>query len=72
MPEPAWGSCGKPFPGMDVRIVDVDDGMPLPPEGVGMIRIRGPHTLRGICGRNREDLFTGDGFYPTGDLGPSR
>ena len=69
MPESAWGSCGKPFPGMEVRVVDVDDGTPLPPGGIGMIQIRGPHTLRGICGRTREDLFTGDGFYPTGDLG---
>ncbi len=34
-----------------------------------MIQIRGPHTLRGICRRSREDLFTADGFYPTGDLG---
>jgi len=34
-----------------------------------MIQIRGPHTLRGICRRDREDLFTNDGFYPTGDLG---
>jgi len=25
--------------------------------------------LRGICGRSREELFTRDGFYPTGDLG---
>ena len=33
------------------------------------IQIRGPHTLRGICGRSREELFTADGFYPTGDLG---
>ena len=34
-----------------------------------MIQIRGPHTLRGICRRSREELFTADGFYPTGDLG---
>jgi len=34
-----------------------------------MVQIRGPHTLRGICRRDREDLFTNDGFYPTGDLG---
>ena len=69
MPESAWGSCGKPFPGMEVRVVDVDNGTPLPPGGIGMIQIRGPHTLRGICRRSREDLFTSDGFYPTGDLG---
>jgi acyl-CoA synthetase (AMP-forming)/AMP-acid ligase II len=36
---------------------------------VGMIQIRGPHTLRGICGRSREDVFSSDGFYSTGDLG---
>jgi acyl-CoA synthetase (AMP-forming)/AMP-acid ligase II len=54
---------------MEVRIVDVDDGTPVTPETIGMIQIRGPHTLRGICRRSREDLFTADGFYPTGDLG---
>jgi acyl-CoA synthetase (AMP-forming)/AMP-acid ligase II len=69
MPAAAWGSCGKPFGGMEVRIVDPDSGEPVPAATVGMIQIRGPHTLRGICGRSREDLFTADGFYPTGDLG---
>jgi acyl-CoA synthetase (AMP-forming)/AMP-acid ligase II len=69
MPHTAWGSCGKPFPGMQVRIVDPDDGQPVATGTVGMIQIRGPHTLRGICGRTREELFTSDGFYPTGDLG---
>ena len=69
MPESAWGSCGRPFPGMEVRIVDVEDGAPVDTGTVGMIQIRGPHILRGICRRSREDLFTADGFYPTGDLG---
>ena len=69
MPESAWGSCGRPFPGMEVRIVDVDTGAPLPAGDVGEIQIRGPHVLRGICRRSREDVFTPDGFYPTGDLG---
>jgi acyl-CoA synthetase (AMP-forming)/AMP-acid ligase II len=69
MPASAWGSCGKPFPGMQIRIVDPDDGGPVAPGTIGMIQIRGPHILRGICGRSREDLFTADGFYPTGDLG---
>src|SRR6516165_6523678 len=72
MPPSAWGSCGKPFPGMEVRIVDPDNphtGEPVATGTVGMIQIRGPHTLRGICRRAREDLFTADGFYPTGDLG---
>ena len=69
MPPYAWGSCGKPFPGMEVRIVDPDTREPVAPGSVGMIQIRGPHTLRGICRRSREELFTADGFYPTGDLG---
>jgi acyl-CoA synthetase (AMP-forming)/AMP-acid ligase II len=69
MPHPAWGSCGKPFPGMEVRIVDTDSGEPVAAGTVGMIQIRGPHTLRGICRRTREEIFTSDGYYPTGDLG---
>jgi acyl-CoA synthetase (AMP-forming)/AMP-acid ligase II len=69
MPRSAWGSCGKPFPGMEVRIVEPDSGEPVRAGTVGTIEIRGPHTLRGICRRSREDLFTVDGFYPTGDLG---
>ena len=69
MPPTAWGSCGKPFPGMEVRIVDPDGGERVPPGSVGEIQIRGPHTLRGVCRRSREELFTPDGFYPSGDLG---
>lgn len=69
MPASAWGSCGKPFEGMEVRVVDTDSGAPVAVGVTGMIHLRGPHTLRGICGRTREDLFTADGFYPTGDLG---
>ncbi len=69
MPRSAWGSCGKPFDGMDVRIVDRETGRPVPAGTVGEIQIRGPQILRGMCRRSREDLFTVDGFYPTGDLG---
>jgi acyl-CoA synthetase (AMP-forming)/AMP-acid ligase II len=69
LPRSAWGSCGKPFAGMEVRIVDPDTGQPVPADTIGVIEIRGPHTLRGACRRGREDLFTPDGYYPTGDLG---
>jgi acyl-CoA synthetase (AMP-forming)/AMP-acid ligase II len=69
MPESAWGSCGKPFPGIDIRIVDTATGEPVPEGVVGLLQIRGPHVLRGICRRRREEVFTADGFYPTGDLG---
>lgn len=69
MPPSAWGSCGKPFAGMQVRIVDPDTGAAVPDGAIGMIHIRGPHVTRGICRRTREETFTADGFYPTGDLG---
>src|SRR5258707_6684816 len=63
------GSWGKPFGGRKVRIVANDPGQPVPAGTVGVIQIRGPHTLRGMCRRSREDLFTPDGYYPAGDLG---
>jgi acyl-CoA synthetase (AMP-forming)/AMP-acid ligase II len=69
MPELAWGSCGQPFPGVELRVVATDSGEPVPAGIVGLLQIRGPHVLRGICRRRREDVFTVDGFYPTGDLG---
>jgi acyl-CoA synthetase (AMP-forming)/AMP-acid ligase II len=69
MPSSAWGSCGKPFPGTEVRIADPESGQTVSVGTIGMIQIRGPHTLRGICRRGREDLFTADGFYSTRDLG---
>lgn len=69
LPRPAWGSCGKPFEGIEVRIAHPDTGVPVPAGTVGMIQLRGPHVLRGICRRSREQTFTADGFYPTGDLG---
>src|SRR4029078_7342302 len=33
------------------------------------IQLRGPNLMRGICGRLRAEVFTVDGYYPTGDLG---
>src|SRR6202007_3358138 len=54
---------------MEVRITAPATGQPASAGTIGMIELRGPHTLRGICRRSRDDLFTSDGFYPTGDLG---
>lgn len=69
MPRPSWGSCGIPFDGMEVRITDIESGTQALTGREGRIEVRGPHVLHGICGRSREDVFTPDGFYPTGDLG---
>ena len=63
LPEGEHGSCGRPFDGVEVRIVDAGSG------GIGEIRVRGPHVMRAICGRTRDATFDADGWYPTGDLG---
>jgi acyl-CoA synthetase (AMP-forming)/AMP-acid ligase II len=69
LPRDKHGSCGRPFPSVEVRIADVDTGDAVPPGTAGEIQLRGPNLMRGICGRVRAEVFTVDGFYPTGDLG---
>jgi len=72
LPEGKRGACGRPFAGVEVRIVDPDggeNGQPLAEGEQGEIQVRGPNLMRGIAGRLREATFTRDGFYPTGDLG---
>ena len=44
LPRSAWGSCGRPFDGMEVRIVDPDDGTPVAAGHIGEIQLRGPHV----------------------------
>ncbi len=69
LPAGKEGSCGRPFADVEVRIVDADTGAPVAAGVVGEIQLRGPNMMRGICGRTRAEVFTDDGFYPTGDLG---
>lgn len=69
LPKEKWGSCGRPFAGVEVRIVDSESGKQLTPGEQGEIAVRGPNLMRGIIGRLRESVFTRDGFYRTGDLG---
>jgi acyl-CoA synthetase (AMP-forming)/AMP-acid ligase II len=69
LPPAKFGSCGRPFAGMEVRIFEPETGDELPPGGQGEIWLRGADLLRGICGRLRSSVFTTDGFYRTGDLG---
>lgn len=57
------------MPGVEIRIVDTETGDLLPTGSVGTIQIRGRQILRGICRRSREEVFTPDGFFSTGDLG---
>jgi acyl-CoA synthetase (AMP-forming)/AMP-acid ligase II len=69
LPPSKHGSCGRPFDGIEVRIVDPDTGIDTPPGAVGQIRLRGPNMMRAIWGRTRRETFDEEGFYPTEDLG---
>ncbi len=69
LPEGKQGSCGRPFDGFEVRILEIESGAPVEPGRQGEIALRGPNLMSGILGRLREDTFTPDGFYRTGDLG---
>jgi acyl-CoA synthetase (AMP-forming)/AMP-acid ligase II len=69
LPPQKRGSCGRPFEGVEVRIVDPDTGRELAPGEDGEIWLRGDHLMRGICGRLRSEVFHADGSYRTGDLG---
>jgi acyl-CoA synthetase (AMP-forming)/AMP-acid ligase II len=69
LPLDKFGSCGRPFEGVEVRIVDPDTREEVPAGEEGEIWLRGDHLLRGICGRVRSTVFTEDGSYRTGDLG---
>jgi len=69
LPAAKFGSCGRPFADVDVRIVEPETGIELAAGQQGEIWLRGPNLLRGICGRVRSSVFTADGSYRTGDLG---
>jgi acyl-CoA synthetase (AMP-forming)/AMP-acid ligase II len=69
LPADKFGSCGRPFDGVEVVIADPETGVALAPGEAGEIRLRGPNLLRGICGRDGSSVFTPDGFFRTGDLG---
>lgn len=69
LPQGKHGSCGRALEGMLLRIADPESGAILAPGEEGTIQIGGPNILKGICGREREEVFTIDGWFDTGDMG---
>jgi len=61
---------GRPFPGVEIRIVDPDSGRDQPPGQMGEIWVRGYCVMHGYY-RNPEQTaaaLTEDGWLRTGDL----
>jgi acyl-CoA synthetase (AMP-forming)/AMP-acid ligase II len=63
-------SVGLPFPGSELRIVDPEDGTPLPERREGEITLRGPGVMQGYFRDPDASAETiRDGWLWTGDLG---
>src|SRR5205085_1494804 len=54
---PKPGSIGKPLPGVDVRVVDLESGTPLPAGQMGMIHVSGPTVFPGYLGGDAPSPF---------------
>jgi long-chain acyl-CoA synthetase len=64
-------SCGKPFPWVELQVVDVDTGRPCRPGEVGEIQTRSAQNMAGYWRQPEatEAVFIGDGWLSTGDAG---
>ncbi len=65
------GTVGKPFPGQEARVVDLETREPLPAGETGEIEVRGPHVFKGYLNLPdaTEEVFDEDGWFRTEDLG---
>ena len=65
------GTVGKPFPGIEIRVADRENGRPLPDGEVGIVEVRGPNVFAGYWQLPEKSAseFRKDGFFITGDLG---
>lgn len=70
--DPARGllrSCGKPVPGVELRVMGYD-GTPAKPGEVGEVIMRAPCNMKGYWNRDEATASAfKDGFYLTGDAG---
>jgi acyl-CoA synthetase (AMP-forming)/AMP-acid ligase II len=67
-PEAPHGACvGPVLAGMEHRIVDSESGADLPDGTPGVLLVRGFALTVGLIKRERDEVFTKDGWYDTGD-----
>ncbi|WP_030226831.1 long-chain-fatty-acid--CoA ligase [Streptomyces sp. NRRL WC-3626] len=61
---------GRPIPLVNLRLVDVESGRPVPHDGAsaGELQVTGPWVARGYFGGEGADHFTEDDWLRTGDL----
>lgn len=69
LPPDKGGSFGLSVPGVEHKIVDPVSGEDLPIGETGELCIRGYPLMLGLHKRERDEVFTADGWYRTGDGG---
>jgi len=67
LPEQQRGSFGHSIPGVERRIIDPESAEEVTPGEWGDLCIRGFSLMQGLYKLEREQVFTPDGFYRTGD-----
>jgi acyl-CoA synthetase (AMP-forming)/AMP-acid ligase II len=60
---------GFSIEGLSHILVDPETGDPVSPGTIGEIWVRGYSLMQRLYKREREDVFTADGYYRTGDCG---
>ncbi len=68
LPAGKENASGRPVNNYERRVVDPETGAAVPPGTVGELQLRGGGLMRGLYKKMRSEVFTPDGFYPTGDL----
>ena len=70
-PEVMANTTGKPFPDIEVRIVDPETGSPHPPGEIGELCTRGWIVMEGYYKMPEETgtCFDSEGWFHAGDLG---
>lgn len=62
------GAFGPVIGGFERRVIDPATGRLLPSGEPGELQVRGAALMRGYYKRERHEVFTGDGFFATGDI----
>jgi acyl-CoA synthetase (AMP-forming)/AMP-acid ligase II len=68
LPEDKPGASGRAVNHYERRVVDPETGADVPAGELGELQLRGGALMSGFYKRLRSEVFTPDGFYPTGDL----
>jgi acyl-CoA synthetase (AMP-forming)/AMP-acid ligase II len=68
LPDDKPGASGRPVNHYERCVVDPETGAKMPAGEPGELQLRGGALMRGFYKKPRHEVFTPDGFYPTGDL----